>query len=160
MPPANPRKRPAPGESPAVQKQQMQQNLISTPTQLTNEALLRWAPAANTYPDSSGYPANIYGADTMPQTPYQQPVSAPSTQLARRPGNRQLVQTAQRQTYDETSDPWGQFGDNGPLEVQASNGAMEENDNIELLEEKAAIAKREAQAKRKQIPPFVQKLSR
>jgi len=37
---------------------------------------------------------------------------------------------------------------------------MEENDNIELLEEKATVAKRDAQAKRKQIPPFVQKLSR
>ncbi len=37
---------------------------------------------------------------------------------------------------------------------------MEENDNIELLEAKAVIARKEAQAKRKQIPPFVQKLSR
>jgi heat shock transcription factor len=37
---------------------------------------------------------------------------------------------------------------------------MEENDNIELLEERAAVAKREATSKRKQIPPFVQKLSR
>ncbi|KAL3427880.1 HSF-type DNA-binding protein [Phlyctema vagabunda] len=36
---------------------------------------------------------------------------------------------------------------------------MEENDNIELLEERAAVAKRDAQSKRKQIPPFVQKLS-
>ncbi|EHL03013.1 putative Heat shock factor protein [Glarea lozoyensis 74030] len=36
---------------------------------------------------------------------------------------------------------------------------MEESDNIELLEEKAAVAKRDAQSKRKQIPPFVQKLS-
>jgi heat shock transcription factor len=37
---------------------------------------------------------------------------------------------------------------------------MEETDCIEALEEKATVAKREAQAKRKQIPPFVQKLSR
>jgi len=46
------------------------------------------------------------------------------------------------------------------LDPQNVNGAMEENDSIELLEERAAIAKREAQSKRKQIPPFVQKLSR
>jgi len=37
---------------------------------------------------------------------------------------------------------------------------MDENDSIERLEERAARAKREAQVKRKQIPPFVQKLSR
>lgn len=42
----------------------------------------------------------------------------------------------------------------------AETPGMEENDNIELLEEKANVAKRDAQGKRKQIPPFVQKLSR
>jgi heat shock transcription factor len=33
-------------------------------------------------------------------------------------------------------------------------------DDDEELEQKAAIAKKDAQSKRKQIPPFVQKLSR
>jgi heat shock transcription factor len=33
-------------------------------------------------------------------------------------------------------------------------------DDDEELEHKAAAAKKDAQAKRKQIPPFVQKLSR
>lgn len=37
---------------------------------------------------------------------------------------------------------------------------LDENDNIALLEERAARAKRDAQANRKQIPPFVQKLGR
>jgi heat shock transcription factor len=46
------------------------------------------------------------------------------------------------------------------MDPQSANGAMEENDSIERLEERAAIAKRDAQSKRKQIPPFVQKLSR
>lgn len=46
------------------------------------------------------------------------------------------------------------------MDQQGSNGAMEDSDSIERLEEKAAVAKREAQSKRKQIPPFVQKLSR
>ena len=72
--------------------------------------------------------------------------------------NRSLVATGTRQPYDDGSDAWGSFGNDG-LELQ-NGGAMEENDNIELLEERAAIAKRDAQSKRKQIPPFVQKLSR
>ncbi|KAG9229882.1 putative heat shock factor protein [Amylocarpus encephaloides] len=42
---------------------------------------------------------------------------------------------------------------------QDGNNRLSEADNIELLEEKAAVAKRDAQSKRKQIPPFVQKLS-
>lgn len=94
----------------------------------------------------------------MPQSPYQQNVPAASTQLARRPMNRSLVATGSRQPYDDNSDSYGLYGSDA-LELQ-NGGAMEENDNIELLEERAAIAKRDAQLKRKQIPPFVQKLSR
>ncbi|KAH6669974.1 putative heat shock factor protein [Halenospora varia] len=45
------------------------------------------------------------------------------------------------------------------MDPQQGGIGLEENDNIELLEERAAIAKRDAQSKRKQIPPFVQKLS-
>lgn len=76
--------------------------------------------------------------------------------------NQQLVPTAQRASYDvSTADPlWGAFNETTALDPQGSHGAMAENDNIELLEEKAALAKRDAQSKRKQIPPFVQKLSR
>lgn len=97
----------------------------------------------------------------MTQAQYDQSVGAASTQLARRPINRQLVPTAQRMTHDNSGDQWGgQFGDESILDPQGANGLMEENDNIELLEERAAVAKREAQSKRKQIPPFVQKLSR
>jgi heat shock transcription factor len=70
-----------------------------------------------------------------------------------------MVQTATRANFDASNDPWGSFGDDSLLDPQNSNG-MEETDNIELLEEKAIIAKRDAQSKRKQIPPFVQKLSR
>lgn len=46
------------------------------------------------------------------------------------------------------------------MDPQGPNGAIEESDSIERLEERATVAKREAQSKRKQIPPFVQKLSR
>jgi heat shock transcription factor len=62
--------------------------------------------------------------------------------------------------HDNSGDQWdGQYGDESILDPQSASGMVEE-DNIELLEERAAVAKRDAQSKRKQIPPFVQKLSR
>lgn len=159
MPPSNPRKRPAPGSSPAVQTQNMQQG-YNAPTQTD---YLRWGQSAeNTGFDSAAaYNMNNYGGNAaMSQAQFDQSIGAPSTQLARRPINRQLVPTAQRMTQD-TSDDWsGQFGDNSIHDPHGVNGMMEENDNIELLEERAAVAKRDATSKRKQIPPFVQKLSR
>jgi heat shock transcription factor len=42
--------------------------------------------------------------------------------------------------------------------VNPTDGAW--GDDLAELEARAQIAKREAQAKRKQIPPFVQKLNR
>ena len=161
MPPSNPRKRPAPGSSPAVQQQQMPQS-FPAPSQLSNADFLRWNQGADnaSYQDPSGYNMNNYGGNALSQAQYDQSIPAPSTQLARRPVNRQLVPTGQRAGYDNSGDPWGQFGDDSILDPNHPNGVMEENDNIELLEEKATIAKRDAQSKRKQIPPFVQKLSR
>jgi heat shock transcription factor len=104
-----------------------------------------------------------YGGNGVPQVQYDhttptQSNQVQSTQLARRPINRQLVPTGQRGSYD-TGDPWTQFGDDSIHDPQHVPG-MEENDNIEVLEERAAVAKRDAQSKRKSIPPFVQKLSR
>ena len=137
----------------------MQQQNFGQPSQTANEQFLKWnqdGQIAN-FPDPLGYDGNVFNPEMMSQPPLQNPIPAPSTQLTRRPINRHLVATAQRQPYD---DPWGAFGDDGMMDAQGMNGAMEENDNIELLEERAAIAKREAASKRKQIPPFVQKLSR
>jgi heat shock transcription factor len=70
-----------------------------------------------------------------------------SGQLVRRNPNQQVATRGQT--------PWDNYNQNpsGAWE----NAAMEDN---EELERKAAIAKKDAQAKRKQIPPFVQKLSR
>jgi heat shock transcription factor len=161
MPPTNPRKRPAPGSPPAIPAQQMQQ-AYSSPSQLTNEQLLRWSQGGDNtgYSDPSAY-NNIgsFSSNSVSNPQYQPSVPAPSTQLTRRPMNRSLVATASRPPYDSLSDPWGSFGDDSLLDTQV-NGIMEENDSIELLEERAAMAKRDAQSKRKQIPPFVQKLSR
>jgi heat shock transcription factor len=131
------------------------------PSQVSNEQFLQWSkgPDNAAYPELSTFNMNNYGGNSMTQAPYDQPIPATSTQLARRPVNRQLIPTGQRQPYDNTGDPWGQFGDESILDPQNA-GVMEETDSIEALEEKATAAKREAQAKRKQIPPFVQKLSR
>lgn len=46
------------------------------------------------------------------------------------------------------------------MDPQNANGTMEGGNSIERLEERAAIAKRDAQSKQKKIPMFVQKLSR
>jgi heat shock transcription factor, other eukaryote len=73
---------------------------------------------------------------------------APSTDLVRRARNQPVV------------------AQNGRAQEQWNNGgfgsmAAPSNDEDEQdLEMKVAMAKRDAQGKRKQIPPFVQKLSR
>lgn len=90
--------------------------------------------------------------------PYGQAIPAPSTALARRQSNRALV-SGSRSPFDRGSDHWNGYS-NEPGYLQAANSGLDEHDNIERLEEMAQRAKREAQAKRKQIPPFVQKLSR
>lgn len=68
-----------------------------------------------------------------------------SGQLIRRNPNQQLAAAPRR-------NQWEGF----PNEAQP----WETVDDDEELEQKAAVAKKDAQAKRKQIPPFVQKLSR
>jgi heat shock transcription factor len=79
--------------------------------------------------------------------------------LARRPMNIRVLVPASPGGYDP-SQAWGNLPmDNGALTHQQHDDQGTE-DSIEVLEEKAQQAKREAQAKRKQIPPFVQKLSR
>lgn len=56
---------------------------------------------------------------------------------------------------DATSDTWPLVQDN-TIQPSAEGWGGDDDD----LNRKAEIAKRETQAKRKQIPPFVQKLSR
>ncbi|KAI9792275.1 MAG: stress-responsive transcription factor hsf1 [Peltula sp. TS41687] len=139
--------------------------------QLTDEQFLRWGqealnnatgashsdPAldysANAY---DGYNGNILPNPLSPTAQQQQ--HGYSTQLARRPANQQqLVARAARQ-FADGDDGWSDHAD-GAYDGQVENGYSNGDDDIEALERRAAIAKREAQAKRKQIPPFIQKLS-
>ncbi|RDL33946.1 Winged helix DNA-binding protein [Venustampulla echinocandica] len=166
---SNPKKRPAPGASPAVQMAQMplpQPYAQAAHAQMLNQDLdlLGYNQSAeNTvFQDPlmynlSNFEPDPNAAPQQQQPQLNQPTPGLSTQLARRPINRQLPQTGPNPSYDATGDPWAQFVDDS-MHNQHPNPGME-TDNIELLEERAAMAKRDAQAKRKQIPPFVQKLS-
>jgi len=133
------------------------QQQYTAPAQLANDQFLRWSQTGDNASYSEPYNMNAFTTNSAAVSQFPQPVQAPSTQLTRRPMNRQMVQ-ASRTAFDNPNDPWAPFGDDGILDQNVND--IEETDNIELLEEKAVIAKRDAQSKRKQIPPFVQKLSR
>lgn len=86
--------------------------------------------------------ANSLSDDQFLQWGHQFPTAQPTNQMVRRPMN-QL-----------TRQPAGQWPE---LSEASTDGAW--SDDIQDLEIKAQTAKREAQTKRKQIPPFVQKLN-
>jgi len=88
----------------------------------------------NLYPSFGlGQPANLSNVK-----------SSPSNQLVRRNTNQQLM------VGNQVQDQW--------LAPPNTGTAWEVNDSDQELDRKAAMAKRDAQAKRKQIPPFVLKL--
>ncbi|KFY68514.1 hypothetical protein V498_10620, partial [Pseudogymnoascus sp. VKM F-4517 (FW-2822)] len=162
-PPANSRKRPAPGASPvpnlAMQNQPFPPPPPPQQQEAANEQYMRWNQAATdnaVFPDMN-FGMAPYGTNGVSNAPFQQAVPAQSTQLARRPVNQQLVPTASRTQFDNPNE-WGLTAED-MFDPNAQMGGHAENDSIERLEERAQVAKREAQAKRKQIPPFVQKLN-
>lgn len=135
-----------------VQQPYMADNGVGDP-------MMRWNGGGDgsEFVDNSGHAVNQFDL-VPPQPQYTQSVPTPSNSLARRPMNQALVPTNPRTDYDPSIAPWNDFDDD-------SNGLLPRNpgveqDNVEVLEEMAAKAKRESQSKRKQIPPFVQKLSR
>lgn len=157
MPQAGTRKRPAPGASPLIQEQsQSAMDYRSQSPPVSNDQLFRWGHnlqgnETSAYPDpAAAYTPNIYGGLTQPQG---MPVPL-STQITRRPPNQQLVPRG-RTINGTAGDQWLGLGD---IPTPSSTDGWANND--EDLGQKALIAKRDAQAKRKPIPPFVQKLSR
>ncbi|KAI9838476.1 MAG: stress-responsive transcription factor hsf1 [Sclerophora amabilis] len=173
------RKRSAPGASTTIQRSpnNPQQSLHPLPSAselppMSNEQFLGWGqgPADNTgasYSDpNTAHNANAYGGlgeknETALQpsinTSRPQIESSPavtSTQLTRRPANQQLM--PRPRAYENTDgDFWAGFGDVLQTEVDGENVVNKTDDD---LEQKALVAKRDAQAKRRQIPPFIQKL--
>ena len=105
----------------------------------------------STYPDSSGRfsPTNY---NTFPQPAAV--TSEPSNQLTRSNLGNRLVTGGAFNNGD--GEAWTDFT-NGTLQQPKEEGWMKDDDN---LEQRALVAKREAQGKRKLIPPFIQKLSR
>ncbi|KAM3556375.1 hypothetical protein MY1884_005106 [Beauveria asiatica] len=152
----NSRKRAAPGASPVVPIQQNVQQPF--PPDGMSDAMTRWSGAPDTaaFLDNNTYPASPYSNAGQ----FQQPTSGPSNAVARRPMNQSFLSTNARGAYDPNADPWAPFPDVEGALVQHTNGeGNPEEESVEKLEELAAKAKREAHTKRKQIPPFVQKLS-
>lgn len=157
---SNPRKRAAPGAVPMVPAQQQFQQPFPQ-TNMPNDQMVRWDGGNDGVNFGAGNPNSGNGMGFMQngQAQYTDSLQpAPSNSLARRPMNsRALVQTNPG-GYDP-SQAWGSLPmDSGAL-TQPQHDDQGNEDSIDVLEEKAQQAKREAQAKRKQIPPFVQKLS-
>ena len=151
MPQAGSRKRPAPGTSPKQSSNHIDpQSFIP---QMGPEHYPQWT-SANQPSTQKQYPAPS-GTSAPSQfnlTPQQQTTS---NQLARRPpGQESTGRTSS--SNGSKSEPWPSFADNG---VQQSTETDWPNSGDDL-DQKALIAKMDAQTKRKQIPPFVQKLSR
>lgn len=121
---------------------------IQYPNQLGPDSSLQ-------FPDSSSYDDDLYstalnGAQTQPygSTNLAIPASA-SNQLVRR-NTRQEVATRNAGIVQEQ---WNNHDSTG------QEREWEDMNDAEL-DQKAALAKKDAQAKRKQIPPFVLKLWR
>ena len=152
---AGSRKRAAPGASPIVQQMPTTTPYNLAPTMQTDQTV-QWSQdngstGTPSYPDPAGsFSPTIY--NTFPQPTAIQ--SEPSNQLTRSNlGNRAVA----RGTFNNgDGEAWNNFT-NGTLPQPRDEGWVKDDDN---LEQRALIAKREAQGKRKLIPPFVQKLSR
>ncbi|KAK2799994.1 stress-responsive transcription factor hsf1 [Onygenales sp. PD_10] len=148
------RKRPAPGTSPMIHQQ-----IAPADTQLSNDQFLQWGQSGPAHPNNTSASASASATDNHASSSYPA-VSRPgdvdpshaSNQLTRRPG-QQLVSRAL--LHDQNLVPL--IDQNRTRADDQSGGSLGETEAE--LEQRALLAKKDAQAKRKQIPPFVQKLS-
>ena len=137
---ARTRKRPAPGASPLSQTQSpsspafpQDQNLPLPAQQPTNH------PYLNPYDSQT---VNDYSLQALPQ-------AQPNNQVARRTPNQPIV------PIHNTSNGQWPVSERAGQEL-GQNGWAQYDD----LDQRALAAKKDAESKRKQIPPFIQKLSR
>lgn len=151
------RKRPAPGADPVPYASPLPTTMPAfndgLGPNLSNDDFFQWGqtgqPAVPYNDNSFAMNANAY--PQAAQQPQPQPQPQPSNQLTRRP----ITQIAARGRPSEDANTW--LKQLGPA-AHSTEAAWD--DDIAELEARAQVAKREAQAKRKQIPPFVQKLNR
>lgn len=145
------RKRPAPGTSPIVP--QMAPIPTTNPgTQLSNDQFLQWGQNPSnminpSFPDPSAY--NPVGA--FPPNQDMHSATAVPGQIARRNPQNQLVNRSRG--YGQPPVPYGDHGG-------STGDPVASEENLDELYRRASAAKKDAQARRKQIPPFVQKLRR
>ncbi|KAJ5182417.1 hypothetical protein N7492_000033 [Penicillium capsulatum] len=153
------RKRPAPGSAPAAQTQlgaSSNYGQSNPGSQLSNDQFLQWGqnPSANvinpaSFADPSTFSQAGYPAAADPSAPN----ATASNQLTRRQqASNQLV--SRNRGYEQAP---AIYTDQNVTAGPGESGAWGES--LEELYQRALTAKRESQAKRKQIPPFVQKLS-
>lgn len=156
------RKRPAPGTAPADHHQP---GLVPTfppadpGSQLSNDQFLQWGqnPPGNAinpsaYTDPSTYNPAVFAASQDPTAPAVPAAPAAANQLARRQAQNQLV--TRNRGYEQAPAVYAEKASGAGGESGAWGESLEE------LYQRALAAKQEARSKRKQIPPFVQKLSR
>ncbi|KAJ5191990.1 uncharacterized protein N7498_010975 [Penicillium cinerascens] len=152
------RKRPAPGTAPAGHAQMgaVPNYSSSNPgAQLSNDQFLQWGqnPSANVVnPSSFADPSTYNPAAYATSQELSAPGASASNQLARRQAANQLV--SRNRGYEQAPTV---YQENDPGHGGGESGAWGES--LEELYQRALAAKRDSQAKRKQIPPFVQKLS-
>lgn len=141
------RKRPAPGASPLTQRQQNAKDGRTASPEILQNGTAGWSGPTYTDPtDHSSYD----GLPVTQQNPMQYQSS--NSQVARRATNQNLIQTP---TYGSVgSNTWVPDG-SGQTGVGDSWSAP-----YDELEQRAETVKRDAQAKRRILPPFIQKLSR
>ena len=131
-------------------------NYNTNTAQTQNDQFLNWNQGNSingmeNYPDpSNSFSPNLYNS----MLPTQNAPDA-SNQLARRPTGQQVIA---RGVYNGAgNEAWSGTAEEFPQNVKEEGW---NNNDDEALAQRALVAKREAQAKRKSIPPFVQKLSR
>lgn len=154
------RKRPAPESPPMPYQQPTAQSMNgygpAVGPQLSDDQFLQWGQTAQP-PSQYNDPAAYQSMNLM-----QPSTAQSSSQLTRRPGNQIATRAKQSESvHNMWLDGAGGAavgGSNGNTTQQQVDSAW--SDDLDELDRKAAVAKKEAQSKRKQIPPFVQKLSR
>ncbi|RMZ77271.1 hypothetical protein DV738_g4506, partial [Chaetothyriales sp. CBS 135597] len=162
------RKRPAPGTAPIgfQQVQQPDQAYVQTMNQLSDDQFLQWSqPMQNANPYQEATEIQL-SSDNNNTNPYQE-ASAMQTNSDTNHNHPQVnaqSPVSRRQVNQMVTRPRSDGVVAGQAWVETANGGQSQAegawaDDIQTLEQKAQVAKREAQAKRKQIPPFVQKLN-
>lgn len=148
------RKRPAPGTAPAIHAPMGSiPGYTDTANQLSDDQFLQWgqdphvtAATTQNFPiDPNPYNALAYATNQDVAATSNQPPN----QLTKRPMNQNQLINRNR-SFEQSS----------VSSVPESSTGDGWGESVAELEQRALIAKRDAQAKRKQIPPFVQKLRR